>query len=229
MSSKFDESDFVDRDLEVAQESADISNESASPQTAPQHPPSQEELTERVSETQQRLVELKQMQEDLERERTEIEESRRRRSELSTGREEMVQNLTRGVGILEEAELSSGRTAEQLSRTVADLRTSLEKINLIKEEDWTEENWSVELTKALTTIENSRLEWNAARLKWPLLDGESDLISTVASEHQSIKKENRAGLDQLNFWQLSKLGLAFTWPLVFVGAAIVILLILSLN
>ena len=229
MSSKFDESDFVDRDLEVAQESADISNESASPQTAPQHPPSQEELTERVSETQQRLVELKQMQEDLERERTEIEESRRRRSELSTGREEMVQNLTRGVGILEEAELSSGRTAEQLSRTVADLRTSLEKINLIKEEDWTEENWSVELTKALTTIENSRLEWNAARLKWPLLDGESDLRSTITSEHQSINKENRAGLDQLNFWQLSKLGLAFTWPLVFVGAAIVILLILSLN
>ena len=228
MSSKFDESDFVDRDLEVAQESADISNVSASPQTAPQHPPSQEELTERVSETQQRLVELKQMQEDLERERTEIEESRRRRSELSTGREEMVQNLTRGVGILEEAELSSGRTAEQLSRTVADLRTSLEKINLIKEEDWTEENWSVELTKALTTIENSRLEWNAARLKWPLLDGESDL-TTIASEPQSANKENRTGLDQLNFWQLSKLGLAFTWPLVFVGVAIVMLLILSLN
>jgi len=228
MSSKFDESDFVDRDLEVAQESADISNVSASPQTAPQHPPSQEELTERVSETQQRLVELKQMQEDLERERTEIEESRRRRSELSTGKEEMVQNLTRGVGILEEAELSSGRTAEQLSRTVAKIRTSLEKINLIKEEDWTEENWSVELTKALTTIENSRMEWNAARLKWPLLDGESD-IPNVTAESQLVNKENRASLDQLNFWQLSKLGLAFTWPLVFVGVAIVILFILSLN
>ena len=228
MSSKFDESDFVDRDLEVAQESADISNESASPQTAPQHPPSQEELTERVSETQQRLVELKQMQEDLEQERTEIEESRRRRSELSTSREDMVQNLTRGVGILEEAELSSGRSAEQLSRTVADLRTALDKINLIDEEGWTEENWNLELTKALTTIENSRMEWNAARLKWPLLDGESH-TSSIAAESQPSNKENRAGLDQLTFWQLSKLGLAFTWPLVCVGVAIVILLILSLN
>jgi septal ring factor EnvC (AmiA/AmiB activator) len=228
MSSKFDESDFVDRDLEVAQESADISNEPVLPPASTQHPPSQEELTERVSETQQRLVELKQMQEDLERERTEIEESRRRRSELSTGREEMVQNLTRGVGILEEAELSSGRTAEQLSRTVADLRTALDKINLIDEEDWTEENWSVELTKALTTIENSRMEWNAARLKWPLLEGESD-ISNITAESQPVNKENRAGLDHLSFWQLSKLGLAFTWPLVFVGVAIIILLILSLN
>ena len=228
MSSKFDESDFVDRDLEVAQESADISNEPGlSPAETP-HPPSQEELTERVSETQQRLMELKQMQEDLERERTEIEESRRRRSELSTGREEMVQNLTRGVGILEEAELSSGRTAEQLSRTVADLRTALDKINLIDEEGWTEENWSVELTKALTTIENSRMEWNAARLKWPLLDGESH-TSSITAESQPSNQENRPNLDQLDFWQLSKLGLAFTWPLVFVGVAIVILLILSLK
>ena len=140
MSSKFDESDFVDRDLEVAQESADISNEPGLHPASSPHPPSQEELTERVSETQQKLVELKQMQEDLERERTEIEESRRRRSELSTGREEMVQNLTRGVGILEEAELSKARAAEQLSRTVADLRNALNKINLINEEDWTEEN-----------------------------------------------------------------------------------------
>ena len=228
MSSKFDESDFVDRDLEVAQESADISNEPGLSPAETHYPPSQEELTERVSETQQRLMELKQMQEDLERERTEIEESRRRRSELSTGREEMVQNLTRGVGILEEAELSSGRTAEQLSRTVADLRTALDKINLIDEEGWTEENWSVELTKALTTIENSRMEWNAARLKWPLLDGESH-TSSITTESQPSNQENRPSLDQLDFWQLSKLGLAFTWPLVFVGVAIVILLILSLK
>ena len=226
MSSKFDESDFVDRDLEVVQESsitADPDQDSADIHL----PPSQEQLTERVSETQQKLAELKQMQEELERERTEIEESRRRRSELSNGKEEMMQNLTRGVGILEEAELSSGRTAEQLSRTVADLRSALDKINLINEEDWTEENWSVELTKALTTIENSRMEWNAARLKWPLLDGETEFSPNITTASQHQQTEDRTGLDQLSFWQLSKLGLAFTWPLVFVGIAIVILLILS--
>lgn len=169
------------------------------------------------------------MQEELERERTEIEEARRRRSELSTGREDMVQNLTRGIGLLEEAELSSGRTAEQLSRTVADLRTSLDKINLINEEEWTEENWSVELTKALTTIENSRMEWNGARLKWPLLDGETELAPSVAATSQPTPVAERPGLDQLSFWQLSKLGLAFTWPLVLVGVAVVILLLLSRN
>ena len=227
MPSKFDESDFVDRDLEAAHETAAPSPE---PEPLPEDsppPPSAEELTERVSETQHKLAELKQMQEELERERTEIEEARRRRSELSTGREEMVQNLTRGIGLLEEAELSSGRTAEQLSRTVADLRTSLDKINLINEEEWTDENWSVELTKALTTIENSRMEWNGARLKWPLLDGETELAPSVAAIAQPAQAADRPMLDQLSFGQLSKLGLAFTWPLVLVGIAIVVLLLLS--
>ena len=227
MPSKFDESDFVDRDLEAAHETAAPSPE---PEPLPEDsppPPSAEELTERVSETQHKLAELKQMQEELERERTEIEEARRRRSELSTGREEMVQNLTRGIGLLEEAELSSGRTAEQLSRTVADLRTSLDKINLINEEEWTDENWSVELTKALTTIENSRMEWNGARLKWPLLDGETELAPSVAAIAQPAQAADRPRLDQLSFGQLSKLGLAFTWPLVLVGIAIVVFLLLS--
>ena len=227
MPSKFDESDFVDRDLEAAHETAAPSPE---PEPLPEDsppPPSAEELTERVSETQHKLAELKQMQEELERERTEIEEARRRRSELSTGREEMVQNLTRGIGLLKEAELSSGRTAEQLSRTVADLRTSLDKINLINEEEWTDENWSVELTKALTTIENSRMEWNGARLKWPLLDGETELAPSVAAIAQPVQAADRPRLDQLSFGQLSKLGLAFTWPLVLVGIAIVVLLLLS--
>lgn len=227
MPSKFDESDFVDRDLEAAHETAAPSPE---PEPLPEDsppPPSAEELTERVSETQHKLAELKQMQEELERERTEIEEARRRRSELSTGREEMVQNLTRGIGLLVEAELSSGRTAEQLSRTVADLRTSLDKINLINEEEWTDENWSVELTKALTTIENSRMEWNGARLKWPLLDGETELAPSVAAIAQPAQAADRPRLDQLSFGQLSKLGLAFTWPLVLVGIAIVVLLLLS--
>ena len=218
MSSKLDESDFVDRDLEANKETGELSpgsDESSAP-------PSREELTSRVTETQQKLAELKRMQEELERERNDVEEARKRRTELATGREEMVQNITRGIGLLEEAELSSGRTTEQLAMTVSDLQGSLDKVTGIEEGEWTEENWSVELTKALTTIENARMEWNSARLKWPVLDGETD-VSFTDGQPQVIE---RPGLEQFSFWQLSRFGLAFTWPLVVVGIAIVILLIL---
>ena len=223
MSSKFDESDFVDRDLEATKEAgAPSPGVDDFTSTAP---PSREELTSRVTEAQQKLAELKREQEEVERESNELQEARKRRIELTTGREEMVQHLTRGIGLLEEAELSSGRTAEQLAMTVSDLQGSLDKVTGIDEEEWTEENWSVELTKALTTIENARMEWNSARLKWPALDGEPD-ASSAAGQPQVIE---RPGLEQYNFWALSRLGLAFTWPLVVVGVAVVILLLLLLS
>ena len=222
MSSKLDESDFVDRDLEATKESGAAAPGTDEP--VADAPPSREELTSRVTETQQKLAELKRMQEELERERSEVEEARKRRTELATGREEMVQHLTRGIGLLEEAELSSGRTAEQLAMTVSDLQGSLDKVTGIAEGEWTEENWSVELTRALTTIENARMEWNSARLKWPVLVGESDLPGATAAGQAKVAE--RPGLEQYSFWQLSRLGLAFTWPLVAVGIAVVILLLL---
>src|SRR5262245_15142347 len=93
----------------------------------PGRPPTREELETRVGETQQRLLDLKRMQEELERERTALEEARRRRSEYQTGREEMLQNLTRGVGLLEEAEFNSRRDAEQMAKTLTELREALLK------------------------------------------------------------------------------------------------------
>jgi len=224
MSSKLDESDFVDRDLEAMQESG-MPSFGADDSTATT-PLSQEELTSRVTEKQQKLAELKREQEEIEREKNELEEARKRSNELTTGREEMVQHLTRGIGLLKEAELSSGRTAEQLAMTVSDLQGSLNKINSIVEEEWTKENGSVELTRALTIIENARLEWNSARLKWPVLDCETALAPAGDGQSQT---EERPGLEQHSFRQLSRMGLAFTWPLVVVGVAIVILLTLQLS
>src|SRR5207247_7807555 len=126
-------------------------------------PPTREELGSRVTETQQRLMELKRAQEELERERAALEEARRRRTEFQTGREEMLQSLTRGVGFLEEAEFNARRDAEQLAKTLGALREALTKVQTIHEETWTQENYNVDLTRALTVLDNARMEWNAAR------------------------------------------------------------------
>jgi hypothetical protein len=52
---------------------------------------------------------------------------------------------------------------------LAEFREAVHKVQAINEQAWTSENHSVELTRAATTIENARMEWNAARLKFPLL------------------------------------------------------------
>ena len=125
----------------------------------------------------------------------------------------MVHSLTRGLGLLEEAEFNARRDAEQMVKTVADFRDALEKIQSIHEETWNKESFSVELTRALTTIENARMEWNAARLKFPVLSGES----LAKPEAESAPAPAVSPLANAGFGELCKWGLAMTWPLVLVA------------
>ena len=149
----------------------------------------------------------------MERERAALEELRRRQNEFQTGRQEMVHNLTRGLGLLEEAEFNARRDAEQMVKTVADFRDALEKLQAIHDETWTKENFSVELTRALTTIENARMEWNAARLKFPVLAGETP----EKPETEAVPAPAASPLANASFGELCKFGLAMTWPLVLVA------------
>jgi hypothetical protein len=212
MASPFDETEFVDT--------------SAAGVPAPRaggRPPSRAELDGKVTDAQQKLVELKQAQEELERERSALEEARRRQSEFHTGREEMLHHLTRGVGLLGEAELGLRRDSEQMAKTVAALQEALTKIQGIDEESWTKDSWSVELTRALTVVENARLEWNSARLKWPSLD------EVPAAADAPIDAPGNRPIQPLlavqDFRQLCKIGLALTWPLVLLLLAILLILL----
>ena len=180
--------------------------------------PTRDDVDRKVVEAQQKLVELKRAQEELERERAGLEELRRRQNEFTTGRDEIIQNLTRGLGLLEEAEFAARRDAEQMVKTIGDFRAALEKVQAINDANWTKENFQVELTRALTTIENARMEWNSARLKISALAGESR-TATAQNETKKSAAANSVSLADLSFGQLCKIGLAFTWPLLLVALA----------
>jgi hypothetical protein len=214
MSSDFDPSEFIDHDLRSGQ--APAFSSTALPG---KRAPSREEMEQRVSDTQLKLAELKRAQEELERERAQIEDLRRRQNEYQTGREEMIQNLARGVGLLEESSFSARRDAEQMAKSIGDMRVYLEKIQALNQDSWTAETLNVELTRALTTIENARMEWNAALLKFPVLGGNGNL-PREASSKQSPARD----LSSMTFGQLCRVGIALTWPLVLLGFVIVILL-----
>jgi hypothetical protein len=178
-----------------------------------QRAPSREDVDRKVVEAQQKLAELRRAQEELERERSSLEELRRRQNEFHTGRQEIIQNLTRGVGLLEEAEFAARRDAEQMARTIAEFREVLAKVQAIRDETWTPETLPVELTRGLTAVENARMEWNSARLKLPAL------ASEAASKDGPVAAAPSAPslLAALPFRDLCKIGLAFTLPLVAVG------------
>ena len=216
MAAEFDASEFVDDDFQLARKTGGAGDSSRAP--------TREEVDSKVSEMHQKLAELKRTQQELERERASLEDVRRRQLEFTTGRQEMVQNLTRGVGLLEEAEFAARRDAEQMAKALAGLREALEKVQSIREETWSRENLNVELTRANTAVENARMEWNAARLKFTLLNG----AATEDGAAQQAPATLADALREKSYAEWCKLGLALTWPLALAGLGIFVILLVFL-
>jgi DNA repair exonuclease SbcCD ATPase subunit len=216
MSSDYDAAEFIDGDFEGRPSPHSVGAAAQGPRA-----PTRDEVDSRVTETQQKLAELRRAQEQLERERVALEETRRRQAEFQTGRQEMLQNLTRGVDLLQEAEFASRRDAEQMSKSLVDLREALTRLQTIKEETWTQENFSVELTRALTAIENARMEWNTARLKFEVLSMPSAEAQKPALDPDAAQVPT---LLNCSFVKLCKLGFALSWPV----AAVLLLGVLIL-
>jgi hypothetical protein len=223
MASNFDAEEFIDEDYQGSPPSP---SGEASPSSDPDRAPTKEEVDARVNQMQHKLADLKQAQQELERQRASLEELRRRQAELTTGRQEMTQHLIRGLGLLEEAELSARREVELLAKTLHDFREALGKIQSIQEETWTKENLEVELTRATTAVENARMEWNAALVKLPFLsgDGQSNLN---ANSNMDGDNPIQTLVRQQNYAELCKLGLAITWPIALIGLAIFVVLLIN--
>lgn len=228
MAGDFDHSDFVDPDFEGARRTA--MSPAAALASQPAHlggtsggavgsgsgggtrPPSRDDINRQVTAAQEALVRLKRQQEDLERERTQLEESRRRRHEFEQGREEMLAHLTRGIGILTEAEQVARRDAEQMARTLTDLQSALDKVSALNEQAWTADTYQTELTRALTTLENARMEWNSAQTKWTRLTATAGSTDAAAQASAATGMDPGALLNGRSPAQLARLGLALTWP-----------------
>ena len=221
MASEFDPSEFVDTDFQSARK-ATATATTAMPGDS-SRAPTREEVEARVGDMHHKLSELRRAQQELERERADLEETRRRQTEFTKGRQEMEQHLTRGVGLLEEAEFAARRDAEQMAKALIDLREALVKVQAVQEEAWTKDNFNTELTRALTAIENARMEWNSARLKFPILNGETAPLEAEPSAPESFAQNL---MRERSYAELCKMGLALTWPIALVGAAIVLVLLL---
>lgn len=205
MASNYDTTEFVDSDFQARKAAPGASGfASLSPRA-----PTREEVDLKVTEAQQKLAELKRAQEELERERAGLEETRRRQLEFQNGRTEMMQHLTRGLELLEKAEFAARRDAEQMKLTIAEFRTAFGNLEAVNEETWSKDSFSTELSRALAAVENARMEWNTARLRFPILSGKMPVEAEAAEKPAAAPSlfEGRS------LGELCKLGLALTWPL----------------
>jgi hypothetical protein len=214
----FDETEFVDRDYPASSSATATAAPRGATSLSPRAP-TREDLDAQVTATQQQLAKLREAQEQLERARSELEEMRRRRAEFQNGRGEMRDQLTRAVGLLENAEFESRRNAEQMTRSLEGLRGAMAQVEGLNEQAWTDADWVQQLSRALTVIETARMELHSARLKWPLIDAPAP--TSEERPHSPV------ALADLPLGKLMKLGIAFTWPLVVLGVVAVVVLALG--
>lgn len=128
-------------------------------------PAHQEEIDDKLDAARDQLLTLRRQQEELERQKSDLEELRRKQDEYVRGKAEMIDSLTRGLITLEREQIQAQRLAELAGNTREAFSEYLEQLQDINDEDWTSASVRTELTKALTVIDNSRLEYNRARTK----------------------------------------------------------------
>lgn len=209
----FDEADLLEEDFPVTNKRTTVLSDD------------REELDHQATSLQTKLAELNRAREKLEREKATVEESRRRFSEFQTGREEMLHELTRSLGLMEEAHMDTQRESEQMGRTIEDLRDAMSKVEALDDVDTHDEQWKVLLTRNLTTIENARMELNSARLRWTLLNGDTDENPSVFSAPTT--SANGGMPMPRSFGQMCLWGLALTWPVLLIGAGILAVLLMK--
>ena len=197
-------------DEHVAAEYSSVSSAASRPVTV-----SSENTTVEVD---QELVALRQRQKELEDQKNQLEEAERRRTEYHHGRKELEENLIRGIGILDEELIQTRRQLALIEKTLSSFSENLAKVQRLNHESWTTESYATELTRALTTLENARMEWNSARVKLPSLD---PLKQDTASAQGNLKGLSASSLlqslESSSWSRVFKLGLLIHWPILVIA------------
>lgn len=181
---------------------------------------------EELKEANYEMIKLRQREADIQKQITNLEETERRQAEYHASREEMEKALTRGITILNEETIQAKRNAKQLEDTLQTFSEMLDKIKYLNHDAWTEKEYSSELTKALSLLENARMEWNSARIRISSLDETKNATESQNSDKLSAISSYFEEVNNLSFSQIFKLGIILQWPIL-LSALLIFSLILT--
>ena len=127
----------------------------------------------------------------------------------------MIGHLTRGISLLEEAQEDARRNGIAMGESIEDFRNHLDKVSALSESEWEEAHLQRELTRSLTTIENARKEWLIAISRFPILStNQGEDLKEPRDMTRKVAGGSIHPLTSLSTWQMTRMGLALTWPLV---------------
>ena len=181
--------------------------------------PSAEHLDNQVQKAQEQLLQLKRQQEQIEKQKRELEELSRRQDELEHGRTEMADKLTRALVVLEREAYNAQNRQEQIRVARESFSQHLELIEAIDPRNWNPAELHKELSRALSTVDDARTEYNEhrSRLQAAGADGEASLPDAAPSVDEAGNGRS--------FSEWLQIGLALSLPLILFGVIAIALLV----
>ena len=180
--------------------------------------PSVEQIGDQVALAQERLLALKRQAEQLEREKAKLEELSRRQEQFDSGRAEMVDKFTGSLVQIQRETDETLKRLEILKNVQASFSTYLQELEAINPKEWTPEELTKELSRALGSIEDARSVYTKAQ---------AQIAVEPLSSPSSIEAEGPEGAQGFGYWFMA--GFAFTLPLLILGVVGLVLLFLSLT
>jgi DNA repair exonuclease SbcCD ATPase subunit len=180
--------------------------------------PSGEHLDDQVQKAQEQLLQLKRQQEHIEKQKRELEELSRRQDELEQGRGEMTDKLTRALVVLEREAYNAQSRLEQIRVARESFAQHLELVEAIDPRNWNPSDLHKELSRALSTVDDARTEYNEhrSRLQAGGGNGEQSLPDTTPRVYENN--------DGRSFSEWLQIGLALSLPLILFGVVAIALL-----
>lgn len=173
--------------------------------------PSAEELQSQVKRAQSELLQLRQRQDQIEKEKQRLEELTRRQEDLERGRNEIADKLSRAIILVQRETEEAQRRLEQLNTIQDSFAEHLRNLEEIDPKGWNGRDLPRELTRALGTVDEARSAYARSHAKIaPVADSESGLPIDSGAMFPDLGDQGFA------YWLRS--GLAFTLPLVVLGA-----------
>jgi DNA repair exonuclease SbcCD ATPase subunit len=181
-------------------------------------PESIEQIEDKVQKAQEQLLQLKRQQDLIEKQKRELEELARRQEQFQAGRQELIDNFTRALVVLDREQLEARKRVEQLNAIHDAFIHHLDVIEAINPKNWDNADLNKELSRALSAVDDARAEYNRSRA-----------LVSVTSETDPLAPEDAAisGGDSyqqvfgpeghFDFLYWLKCGFAFTLPLIALG------------
>jgi hypothetical protein len=173
-----------------------------------------EDLGEEVQKTNTELEKLKRQLEDIEKQKLRLEELKKRQDELESGRTEMADKLTRSLVTVQREAEEAQKRLEQLNSIHNSFTQHLRYIEAINPKSWGAVDLPKELSKALSAVEDARVDYIKAQAKIAV-EGSPDVPATAGLPGSFEQDYGFAEERGFSYWLKS--GFAFTLPLQIMG------------